>query len=158
MLKDRVATKDNLIKRGVTCIAADCPMCKATPENPDHVFARCSTTRVVSAHLFSWLDWWPPSATTVHDMWMAINSVTDGLRKEVGKTIMAAFFWTIWSQRNCKVFNGMIKKERVILSDIQFLAYDWIRCRSKFGKLLSWESWLCNPADAVSSCIALAPR
>ena len=55
------------------------------------------------------------------------------------------------------VFKGCVKKENDIFREIQFLAFEWLRCRSKGGKTICWDSWVCNPANAVRSCI-LAPR
>ena len=55
-------------------------------------------------------------------------------------------------------FKGCFKKEMEIFRDTQFLAFEWIKCCSKGRKLLRWENWVCNPANIVSSCIALASR
>ncbi|KAJ9536931.1 hypothetical protein OSB04_029664 [Centaurea solstitialis] len=59
--------------------------------------------------------------------------------------ITTAFFWVLWAQRNSKVFNEIVQKEKAIGEDIQFKAYDWIRGRTKFGNLLTWENRCCNP-------------
>ena len=42
--------------------------------------------------------------------------------------------------------------------DVKFMAFDQIRCRTNFGKLLSWENWCNNPVKVVATSIALAPR
>ena len=72
--------------------------------------------------------------------------------------IGASFLGSIWAQRNRMAFKGDFKKENVIFRDMQFLVFDWIRCRSKGGMTVSLDSWICNPANAMSSCIALASR
>ncbi|KAJ9564655.1 hypothetical protein OSB04_000621 [Centaurea solstitialis] len=158
-LMNRLATKDNLAKRGVSCSSDDCPLCLSTVEDLDHVFVNCSTTKVISAHLENWLDWWPKSIRDINEIQALKSSITrENLRLRVYKVIIAAFCWSIWLQRNSKLFKGSCKKEIEIFRDIQFLAFDWIRCRTKFGRALCWDRWSCNPVDAVISCITLAPR
>ena len=70
--------------------------------------------------------------------------------------IGVAYFWSLWTQRNNKVFKGIMKNEKEICDDVKFLAYDWIRSRSRFGNSLIWDSWCCNPLNAVLSCNVLA--
>ena len=155
---NRLATKDNLSKRGIVALnSKDCPLCLTAAECLVHTFVRCSTTKIVTAHLENWVDWWPKNVSSTHEMWSLPSFITrDKHRYRVCKVIIAAFCWTIWLQRNRKLFNGSCKKEKDIFREIQFLAFDWIRCRSKFGKLLIWESWVCNPVEAAFSCNSLA--
>ncbi|XP_024965762.1 uncharacterized protein LOC112505960 [Cynara cardunculus var. scolymus] len=150
-LNNRLATRDNLIKRGVACSSDECPTCLVTVENLDHVFVNCSTAKAINAHMASWVNWWPVNATSVRDLWSVVYEIGDSGRREVGKVIMAAYFWTVWTQRNHKTFRGKCKSDKDVCSDIQFTAYEWIRCRAKFSKPSSWENWICNPVDAVYS-------
>ncbi|KAJ9548444.1 hypothetical protein OSB04_020987 [Centaurea solstitialis] len=190
-LRDRLATLDNLSKRGVSVPSDECnqnrnrtiwffgfrfrfgffgffrfsvfsvsvfrfsvrflltpsKLCNAKPETLNHLFGECSTASIVSAHLSCWLEWWPIDASTGNN-----------IHRTVRRVITAAFFWVLWTQRNSKIFKGSLKKEREMCEEIHFKAFDWIRCRSNFGKFLTWENWCCNPIKAVSLCIALAPR
>ncbi|KAJ9558431.1 hypothetical protein OSB04_013045 [Centaurea solstitialis] len=79
------------------------------------------------------------------------TTTKDKLRLSVSKVIIVAFCWPIWLHRNKKLFNETCKKEKEIFSEIQYLAFDWIRCRTKFGRLLNWDSWVCNPVESVIS-------
>ncbi|KAJ9545225.1 hypothetical protein OSB04_024932 [Centaurea solstitialis] len=159
VLLNRLATKDNLLARGVSLSTTDCPMCLTNMENLDHLMALCSTTKVVNAYLRAWVDWWPTGTSSTQDFWMQIcSSRGNPVHTKVRKVIGAAFFWTIWTKRNITVFKGKTISEKEIFSDIQFLAFNWVKCRSKGGNSLRWESWTCNPVDAVLSCNPLAPR
>ena len=153
VLCGRLATKDNLVKRGVEMQSLDCQMCHARDETLDHVMVSCSTTRLVMAYLARWIDWWPVSETSVQSLWGAIcngDGNGDNRDKVVRKVIGVAFLWTLWRLRNSKVFNQIIIKEEEIYMNIQFLAFEWIRGRCKLGKLLCWEKWICNLLHAVS--------
>ena len=157
---NRLATNNNLSKRGIVALnSEDCPFCLTAAECLDPTFVHCSTTKIVTAHLENWVDWWPKNVSSTHEMWSLPSSITrDKHRYRVCKVIIAAFCWTIWLQRNRKLFNGSCKKEKDIFREIQFLAFDWIRCRTKFGNLLNWDSWSCNPVDAVLSYTTRAHR
>ncbi|KAJ9558270.1 hypothetical protein OSB04_012884 [Centaurea solstitialis] len=140
-LIDCLVTMGNLCKRGIT-LQSD--MCSS-----NHIFGECSTAKLVSAHISQWVDWWPSKERTVSEMWDHIDSnKSNDVNRKVRRVI--------WSQRNSKVYNGSMKKEKEMAEEIKFIAFDWIRCRTKFG--ITWEIWCCNPVKAVATCIALAPR
>ncbi|KAJ9547296.1 LOW QUALITY PROTEIN: hypothetical protein OSB04_019839 [Centaurea solstitialis] len=154
ILNNRMQTRDNLLKRGVNMPSTDCPLCHSSSECLDHVMTSCSTTKVINAHLANWVDCWPRNALTAADFWAKIGSAGDKKRlTTVCKVIRAAYFSTIWWLRNSKVYKGNIKKDIEIVQDIQFTAFNWIRCRSTGGNLLNWESWICNPVNVVASCL-----
>ena len=92
VLQDRIATMINVRKREVGLQSEDCPLCLSATESTDHVFALCSTTKVVCALLAAWVDWWPMNVTSAQDIWSAIcSAVGDKYRKQVRKVIVAAF-------------------------------------------------------------------
>ena len=156
---NRLATKDNLIKRGLPMPSDACLMCHSTAENLDHVMVCCSSSKIIGAYLAAWVDWWPATELTFCGLWSRICSMEGSSTSQViRKTIGAAYFWSVWAHRNNLVFKRCCKKDTEIFREIQYVAYDWIRCWVKGGKALSWESWACNPIDAVLSCIHLAPR
>ncbi|KAJ9550970.1 LOW QUALITY PROTEIN: hypothetical protein OSB04_015015 [Centaurea solstitialis] len=142
ILTNRLATKDNLQNRGVIMPSTECPLCLSSSECLDHLMATCSTTKLISAHLTNWVDWWPVGEHTVEAIWSKIRTIgKNKVHNEVCKVIGAAYFTSIWAQRNGMVFKRGVKNEKEICRDIQFLAFDWVRCRFKGGKNLSWENW-----------------
>ena len=158
-LINRLPTLDNLHARGVQLPSIGCYLCNAKSESLDHVFTDCSSARLISAHLSLWTDWWSVNETTVSGLWLSIDQGSSNkVRRLVKKLIAAAFFWILWKQRNDKAFGRAIKKEKEKCEKIQFVAFNWIKHRAKFGKILSWESWCSNPINAVTLCCALAPR
>ncbi|KVI05360.1 Reverse transcriptase zinc-binding domain-containing protein [Cynara cardunculus var. scolymus] len=48
-LNNRLATKDNLLKRGMVLNSDECQTCLVTAENLDHVFVTCSTAKGIPA-------------------------------------------------------------------------------------------------------------
>ncbi|KAJ9544797.1 hypothetical protein OSB04_024504 [Centaurea solstitialis] len=99
ILCNRLATKDNLDKRGMELQSLDCQLCYSRAETLDHIVAACSTTRMVSAYLSRCVKWWPVNETFAQSIWTAIyisNGERDTREKDVKKVIGAAFFWTIY--------------------------------------------------------------
>ncbi|KAJ9564278.1 hypothetical protein OSB04_000244 [Centaurea solstitialis] len=158
-LNNRLPTRDNLLKRGIFLQSPDCPICHSFPECLDHVTTSCSNTRVLHAHLAKWVDWWPINTSAITDFWEKMGQAGGNeLHTKVRKVIGAAFISTIWRHRNNKVFKGTFKKDEELVRDIQFTAFNWIRCRKKGCNILNWEAWICNPVNAVNSCISLVAR
>ncbi|KAJ9555564.1 hypothetical protein OSB04_010178 [Centaurea solstitialis] len=126
ILTNRLATKDNLQNRGVIMPSTECPLCLSSSECLDHLMATCSTTKLISAHLTNWVDWWPGGEHTVEAIWSKIRTIgKNKVHNEVCKVIGAAYFTSIWAQRNGMVFKRGVKNEKEICRDIQFLAFDW---------------------------------
>ncbi|KAJ9563649.1 hypothetical protein OSB04_008809 [Centaurea solstitialis] len=156
---NRLPTLDNLSERGVRLQSVDCPLCHTTKENLEHLFVRRSSTKLVSASLSRWVDWWPLDVASIQGLWLKVlSTASDSHSKQVRKVLVAAFLWSMWLYRNGKVFNGKIKSEKDITGEIQYWAFVWIRSRFKYGNQLNWESWVCNPKNAFRACIHLASR
>ena len=159
-LCNRLATKGNLGKHGVMLQSLECQLCYASEESLDHIMTACSATRLVSAYISSWVKWWPVTVPSTQSLWTAICN-SDGKQradeKVVMKVIGVAFLWFMWRTRNNKVFNGTLMKEKEIFENIQFLAFDWIRNRFKYGNLMSWDNWICDPTKVIALCNPLTP-
>ncbi|KAJ9552360.1 hypothetical protein OSB04_016405 [Centaurea solstitialis] len=127
VLNNRLPTRDNLQNRGMNLNSILCPLCLSTAESLDHLLCSCSTTKTISAYLLSWVDWWPTNDQTVVNMWDKIcSSGVNMLQKDVCKLIGAAYFNSIWTSRNNKIFNGGVKAEKEIFRDIQAFAFNWV--------------------------------
>ena len=104
--RNRLATKDNLEKRGVRMQSKDCQLCYSVEESLDHIMGDCSTAKLVMAFLFRWVHWWPQTETSARNIWTAISDdkgERKGRTKDVKKVIGAVYFWTMWRVRNGKV-------------------------------------------------------
>ncbi|KAJ9543652.1 LOW QUALITY PROTEIN: hypothetical protein OSB04_023359 [Centaurea solstitialis] len=157
-LNDPLPTLENLEKCGVCLQSNQCKLCNSFSESSKHLFLDCSTTRIVSAHLSSWVDWWPTNVSSISGFWAVLDAHhRNGTQKKVIALIMAAFLWTMWMHRNNKMFKGIMRKEKYICSDIQFLAFQRIRCRTKYGDVIKWERWCYNLLDSLLTFINLAP-
>jgi len=153
LFRNRLATRDNLLKRGLTLDSVDCPSCMSFPEDSDHLFTRCSTAREVGALLKQWWPDWPFNAASIEELWDAIKRT-----KKVGEVIGLAYLWVLWQQRNDKVYKGKMLSVTGIVNSIQVQALLWLKARSKFGNLINWDGWITAPMDSVCNNFTLAPR
>ncbi|KAJ9564191.1 hypothetical protein OSB04_000157 [Centaurea solstitialis] len=61
---NKLATKENFIKRRLGLQYEECPMYLSAVKCLDHTFVRFSTTKLVCVHLSSWMDWWSMNEST----------------------------------------------------------------------------------------------
>ncbi|KAJ9568055.1 hypothetical protein OSB04_004021 [Centaurea solstitialis] len=104
---------------------------------------------------FEWINLRSKEIAVDWQTWMIEFRLEVGRRQNlVFSAIGAAYFWCVWESRNRAALNKGHKKEIEIFRDIQFIAFDWLRCQVKGGRALSWVNWTCNPANAIFSCTA----
>ena len=150
--RNRLPTKENLIRRGIHVGSRECSCCVSFPEDADHLFVNYSTTRVVGTLVKNrWCDW-PTATGSVNDLWTAMQSNSDhpGLKK-IGEVIGMSYFWVLWKQRNDILFNRKWTGGKELVNAIQYHAFLWHKCRVKGGNLTCWDDWLKSPLTAVNS-------
>ena len=78
--------------------------------------ASCSTAKIISAYISTWVDWWPGNEHTAEAIWAKIGKSGESkVHKDVSKVIGADFFVSIWTTRNDAVFKRGFKKVVSIL-------------------------------------------
>ena len=53
--------------------------------------------------------------------------------------------YTIWKERNARVFGKKVTSTNRIVQDIQLKSFEWIVRRSNKYKALDWQQWLREP-------------
>ncbi|KAL8481726.1 hypothetical protein ACS0TY_028027 [Phlomoides rotata] len=116
ILKERVATKDNLIKRGAnfSTVERACPLCNKEEDNTRHLFFQCEVTFGIWGQIMKWLriSMVLHESPSTHFLQFR-DYLGKGDRAKVAATIWIGVTWSIWNLRNNVVFNGkMINVER----------------------------------------------
>jgi hypothetical protein len=107
LLKDRIATKVNLNMRGGQ-FQDSCVLCHTpTPETTTHLFLTCTFARSLWSKL-------APRAVirqqdNVQAFWTRnrLNFKSEGCN--AGDTLVQAFLWALWRERNRRVFSGLAR-------------------------------------------------
>ena len=140
---DRIPTKRNLVRRGVTLENESCPLCNDAPETTVHIFVECAKSKEVRYVINAWRKVFAIDCSGLEDI--IIPATSANKRAELIKdVILHAYIGAIWRNRNDIVFNNTTFNVARIANDVQADAFIWIRFRSNFGISLSWLDWCCN--------------
>ena len=105
-IQNRLWTADRLEKRGWANCGL-CPLCKQTQETAAHLFSQCRFSKRVWRMTKDWLG----ISSIRMEEWTADLSIEDWWRKMAFKSkaiasITMLVTWTIWKERNARVFNN----------------------------------------------------
>ena len=145
LLRDKLPTRDNLQARGVIIPSTLCPACNCHPESVEHLFLRCSTTKMLMAKLTTWCPSMPKldDCTNVASMFYGGSNFGNSLAKmNKFEVILRAFLWTIWCKRNNLVFRSSISIINSLVFEVKSNSYLWTKFRSKFGKDVTRKNWM----------------
>jgi len=126
LFRDRLPTKDNLLRRGV--INLDSRVCIAgcnSLETTTHLFLHCSTFGSVWQYLLRWLG-----ISTALPLGMIDHfnqfSLDDGTVRDRGAILQVIWFattWGIWKERNNRLFNAKQSSILQVVDKIKSLAF-----------------------------------
>ncbi|KAD7117196.1 hypothetical protein E3N88_04464 [Mikania micrantha] len=134
LLHDRLATKDNLMKRGLFEGSNLCSLCGAMEETALHLFTACSVASVI----WSWLSEWTKVPQifffSIEDLFR-VGTLMDGskIQRRCVQDIILVACWNIWKERNKVIFEDTKVEIKKIVENIKFLSFLWI--------LIWWKGW-----------------
>ncbi|KAJ9548464.1 hypothetical protein OSB04_021007, partial [Centaurea solstitialis] len=136
----RLATFDNLAKRGIIPETKPCPFCSLSPETEDRIFADCFMARNILREI---ADWWklgqPPNSLEEILSWGELSNFS-GENLQLFNAVIFTCLWQIWNSRNELVHE---KKKDTI--ERMFLT---INSRGKLRRKLVWGDWVYSPCSA----------
>ncbi|KAL4563422.1 hypothetical protein LXL04_027464 [Taraxacum kok-saghyz] len=121
--QDRLPTRQNLERRGVTIQTTNCPWCHTSEETNQHVFTCCRTANETLAITASWcsaLDL-PPVISGLDDLLMQQRYPKHSKNSDVWEVIARTLLWCLWNYRNGMVFEGEMKTNMQLLMEIKTL-------------------------------------
>jgi hypothetical protein len=152
VLLDRVPTRVNLIRRQVIIDDMNqcCVFCGNSAETVTHLFLYCNCILQVWERVLAWLGLMfllPHSISSLLNF-MAMSTGSKQVRKGL-VMIWKAVIWTVWRQRNKKVFeNEGIDLARLI-DDVKTISWKWWVGRSNVAPVLLYE-WVSEPLICLS--------
>lgn len=150
VLLDRIASKENLIKRKVLDDQgqAQCSLCNGHLESTWHLLFSCP----VSTHLWQRVaDWIGVNLGTTfspRDHLMQFKIGWNNIQRRVSLTVWLAILWTLWLGRNSLVFRGNQFNHEEALDQIKRHSWTWMKANVK-DFCYSFYDWHSNPLSCI---------
>jgi len=144
VLKNKLVTKANLEKRGITVVSSMCSLCEVEEETSTHLFFECR---------FAWLLWnhccvclgvqsafhnIPLLNFSQFRMYNVPASVN-----EVWGVIWIAIVNEVWKHRNMVIFKGGVVNVLEVFALVQLKVWSWVTSKSH-STIFSFSDWCFN--------------
>ncbi|KAJ0860073.1 putative reverse transcriptase zinc-binding domain-containing protein [Helianthus annuus] len=143
-ISGRIPTRIELAKRGVQVGSVSCPFCGYMEETANHIFVTCITAKAI---------WWLVGVWLKNTDLLACSTVKEILavawgvnlptiQKKAFSCVIMAAIWTIWIQRNERIFNNTYKSYTRIVEDIKECSLLWLKHRGRIMDIVRdyWNS------------------
>ncbi|XP_048622950.1 uncharacterized protein LOC125592018 [Brassica napus] len=120
----RLPTRDMLISWGMT-VPASCPLCSTGLESHAHLFFSCNFSSAVWSHFSGWMFSAPPvSFDSVRAIIDQPQVTSCSGAAAVIKLLMQVIVYSLWRERNQRIFRQPSSTEAVIISRVDRLMRD----------------------------------
>jgi hypothetical protein len=152
LLLDRIPTRSNLAIRNILHPDSSllCVLCDRMVETLTHLFLHCEVTARIWCGVSNWLELnfiTPPNLFVHFECWN--SEVTSKRIKKGAWMIWHATIWTIWKERNERIFNEQRKEVDELVEDIKVVSWFWALSRLRIASFLFYE-WTWNPRECLN--------
>ncbi|KAJ3674406.1 hypothetical protein LUZ60_005022 [Juncus effusus] len=125
---NRVNTVDKLRRKGIQ-LPPTCVLCNANTEDRDHLFVNCSFTRATwrLAEHYSNAPAHLTLAGSLPQTWEKCRKLNRNGQKAVWQTLLAAITWSIWKERNARIFRNKSQPPLTVSRNAIEEAASWIK-------------------------------
>ena len=128
LLRDRLPTKSNLLRRQVEIVNRTCPFCRSAEEEARHLFFHCSKIIPIWWESLSWVNNVGVFPQDPRQHFLQHGSIAaDGLRINRWKCWWLAVTWTIWKKRNDILFSNDSFDNSKMMDEAALLMWTWLR-------------------------------
>jgi hypothetical protein len=136
VLRDRVPTKVNLIRRQVLPNDGSqrCVFCGTCEETVEHLFLYCSFSLQVWDRVLSWLDVSFMLPHSLASLLLFLASLRGSKGKRKGLVMLwSAVVWSIWRHRNWLIFENGVVDLAGLVENIKTTSWKWWIGRSNYN-------------------------
>ena len=142
---NRLPTKLELAKRGVTIPSTCCSLCGLVEEDDSHLFIQCNWSKDVWALWSIWTEVELEGVSGVEQLFNLTHaSCQSPKQKKLLHAVTMVTLWVIWKTRNDLVFNNRRTAPGRLIEEIKAQSFLWIKNRGKEVQL-NWDSWCIFP-------------
>ena len=143
--QDRLPTKMELEKRGISMSTTVCPLCEDASETADHLLAQCRFAKEVFMWVFKWSSLDIGKCNSVVEILkFAAEWGNCPKKKKIKLGVIYGALWSIWLTRNDRNFKNAKVNAARTADGIISLVFGWMKNRGKLGKC-NWVGWNHNP-------------
>jgi hypothetical protein len=127
ILRGRIWTADRLAKRGLPHNAM-CVMCNVAPEDAQHLFSGCVVTNIIWSNMLNWAGLQqvvPLMDRSLREWWQHRRARMEGTNKTKLNSMVILVAWSIWRERNARVFDNAFKPVNVLIDQIMAEGKQW---------------------------------
>jgi len=150
-LLDRIPTRSNLVLRRVLAQEdlRNCVMCGHKEETTTHLFLHCDAAWLFWHLVFDWLgvNLMTPQNLYVHFACWSDEANPRRLKKAFW-LIWHAVIWTMWKERNARIFQNQFKHVDELVDEVKALSWCWALNRLRIASCLFYE-WCWNPQECL---------
>ncbi|XP_039022010.1 uncharacterized protein LOC120154283 [Hibiscus syriacus] len=142
-LQDRLPTRDRLQRMGIS-IDSVCVICNSLQETRNHLFSKCSIAACLWNSILNLNGMNPTNLAWEETVATAINSWKGkSLLTFILKIAWSAFIYTVWQERNQRIFQKRSRSAENLLNEIIDVVRFSLRGKN-FNRLDSTNLNLCN--------------
>jgi len=152
LLRDRLPTKLNLVRRGLlNGEAASCIAGCGHDESTTHLFLHCDTFGLLWQSIRSWLGVEGVEPYDIIDHFYQFIHYTGSSKKRTSflRLIWILSVWVVWNERNNRVFNNIQTTIDQLLEKVKFHSFWWLKAHNfVYGSHKWWsDPFLCLGID-----------
>ncbi|XP_020258446.1 uncharacterized protein LOC109834839 [Asparagus officinalis] len=118
-IQNRLLTQDRLIRRGIININC-CRFCSGS-ESRDHLFFECCYSSDVWVKVMNWLQFrWRSCKWDQVLNWFCSKLRGRGFKQKLKKLALTSTIYSIWNERNTRVFRHELKSADQLFKEIKF--------------------------------------
>ncbi|XP_020254098.1 uncharacterized protein LOC109831171 [Asparagus officinalis] len=119
-VQDKLQTQDRLLRHGIiqnsVCKLCDCSI----SESRNHLFFECNLSKKVWNGIMEWLNFkWRSCDWHTLLNWFNFRLRGKGMKQKIKRMAFAATVYTIWNERNCRIFNLESKAPDILMKNIK---------------------------------------
>ncbi|XP_071729238.1 uncharacterized protein [Rutidosis leptorrhynchoides] len=115
----RLATKENLEKKGIILSNSACALCHLHADTDHHIFVTCNISRQIWVYIGSWVNMHIPCWASMEELWTWFDGLQiQGKKRLVLRSIWYSTLWNMWRLRNSYTFNDAAFRKSHVLDNI----------------------------------------
>lgn len=153
LLRDRLPTKDNLVRRRVidseaSLCVSDCGM----SETAQHLFLSCDAFSPLWSLVRQWLGIIGVDTNVLLDHFLQFVNLIGGGKttRDFFQLIWLLCVWVLWNEHNDRLFNNVVTSIPRLLDKIKYMSLAWLKAKNvvfRFGT----DMWCSSPFNVWAS-------